>query len=416
MKTSALRVCGLFAGCAVITACSQVTQLPRSQSAPIVNSALDRGAGSQGYEVLHSFGGNNDGEYPTASLITAGDTFYGVTVNGGSHDWGTVFNIGTDGTENVLHSFHEKIRGRTPYGGLIDVSGTLYGTTAYGGRFDYGTFFSITPGGTEKVLHSFGEQPDGGEPGAELIDVGGTLYGTTEVGGKNGCVGTDDGCGTVFRITTDGKEKVLYSFGKGSDGKFPATGLTDVGGTLYGTTGYGGEYGDGTVFSVTLDGKEKVLHSFRDTPDGAYPYATLLDVKGVLYGTTESGGGKNFCAGTDGGCGTVYRITRGGAEKVLHSFNGTDGRAPVGSLIDVSGTLYGVTVDGGANSCVRYNSGCGTVFSITTDGKEKVLHNFRRGIGGSGPGGGLTFKSGRLFGTTDGGGAYGDGAVFSLTP
>lgn len=415
MKTSALRMCALFAGCAVIAACSQTTELSRLQYAPAVDSAFGRGAGSQSYHVLHSFGGDHDGEYPTASLISVGDTFYGATVNGGSHGQGTVFSITTDGTENVLHSFYKAIHGRTPYGGLIDVKGTLYGTTAYGGGFDYGTFFSIAPDGKEKVLHDFGEQPDGGGPGAELIDVGGVLYGTTETGGTNVCEGTDDGCGTVFRITTDGKEKVLYSFGQGTDGKFPATGLADVGGTLYGTTAYGGAYGDGTVFSVTLDGREKVLHSFRGTPDGAYPYATLLDVKGMLYGTTENGGGKNFCAGTNDGCGTVYRITRRGAEKVLHSFNGTDGNVPVGSLIDVSGTLYGVTVGGGTNACAS-RIGCGTVFSITIDGKEKVLHDFRKGTGGNSPGAGLTFKSSKLFGTTDAGGAYGDGTVFALMP
>lgn len=137
-------MCTLFAGCSIIAACSQTTQLPLHY-VPSVNSALDGADVSPSYRVLHNFGARHDGEYPTASLISVGDAFYGVTVNGGSHDQGTVFSITTDDTESVLHSFHKAIHGRTPYGGLLDVNGTLYGTTAYGGRFGYGTFFSITP-------------------------------------------------------------------------------------------------------------------------------------------------------------------------------------------------------------------------------------------------------------------------------
>jgi uncharacterized repeat protein (TIGR03803 family) len=38
---------------------------------------------------------------------------------------------------------------------------------------------------------------------------------------------------------------------------------------------------------------ERVLHSFNGT-DGANPYAALIDVKGLLYGTTEVGGAYNY--------------------------------------------------------------------------------------------------------------------------
>ena len=88
------------------------------------------------------------------------------------------------------------------------------------------------------------------------------------------------GCGTVFSVTLKGKENVLYRFGNGfnpSDGFNPAAGLIDVGGTLCGTTQYGGSPGAfscydtgssgerlcGTVFAVTPSGSESLLHSFR---------------------------------------------------------------------------------------------------------------------------------------------------------
>jgi uncharacterized repeat protein (TIGR03803 family) len=74
------------------------------------------------------------------------------------------------------------------------VSGTLYSTTDDGGAYDEGTVFSITTGGKEKVLHSFGQGTDASEPYAGLIEVSGTLYGTTSGGGVHAY-------GTVFSIT-----------------------------------------------------------------------------------------------------------------------------------------------------------------------------------------------------------------------
>ncbi len=151
----------------------------------------------------------------------------------------------------------------------------------------YGTVFKITTSGKETVLHSFGgsSRDDGGEPEAGLINLNGTLYGTTSVGGKNAT-------GTVFSITTSGIETLLYSFkvfGSG-DGANPEAGLLNVKGTLYGTTSYGGTFGYGTVFSITPSGKETVLHSFGGSGDGNEPFAGLINVKGTLYGTTTSGG------------------------------------------------------------------------------------------------------------------------------
>jgi uncharacterized repeat protein (TIGR03803 family) len=211
--------------------------------------------------------------------------------------------------------------------------------------------------GVEKVLHSFGLAADGADPVGSLIKVKGTLYGTTSGGGLHKC-GTFR-CGTVFSIATGGTEKVLYSFSGPPDGEDPAAGLIDVGGTLYGTTAGGGALGGGTIFSISLpSGTERVLYSFRG-PDGVFPEAGLIEVGGMLYGTTAKGGA--YPCGVSGvQCGTVFSVTTSGAEKVLHSFgNGTDGAGPAASLIDVNGTLYGTTELGGG----AYNDG--TVFAIT---------------------------------------------------
>lgn len=116
---------------------------------------------------------------------------------------------------------------------MLHINGELYGTTYVGGMYaDYsefsgGTVFRITTSGTdEKVLHSFGNLWNGGIPDGVgpngLINVNGTLYGTTYAGGADNASDYPLLSGTVFSITTSGtNEKVLHSFGKGTDGNNP---------------------------------------------------------------------------------------------------------------------------------------------------------------------------------------------------
>lgn len=422
-------VCALFAGCAAIAACSPATELSPFRQTPGAPSLRVFGAGPLRYRVLHNFAAGHDGSRPIG-LIGVNGAFYGTTQGGGTRycggnygGCGTVFRISAGGTEHVMHNFGFGKDGSNPVAGLVEVGGTLYGTTDYGGTYGNGTVFSITTGGKEKVLYSFGAKPDGQDPYADLIDVGGTLYGTT-FGGGIGC--GSQGCGVVFSVTMDGKERVLHRFDDAntSDGWYPAAGLTNVGGTLYGTTIQGGLYGGstggwGTVFSMTRGGKEKVLHNFGKGNDGWYPAADLLDVGGMLYGTTKGGGAHN-CPDGYGGCGTVFSITTDGKERVLHSFTGVDGSFPESRLVDVGGKFYGTTSSGGTNSCGPYGR-CGTVFSLTSSGTENVLHRFSEEAGymSVSP---LTYESGSFFGTTLLGGTHGSGppyeggTVFSLTP
>jgi uncharacterized repeat protein (TIGR03803 family) len=305
-------------------------------------------------------------------------------------------------TYKVLFSFGSNVYGldgADPAAGLIDVSGSFYGTTAYGGAstgYNGGTVFSISTTGKESVLHSFGNGSDGGQPLGGLVDVNGTLYGTTAFGGTYNN-------GTVFSITTAGDEKVLYSFGGSTDGSNARAGLVAVKGVLYGTTYQGGTSGEGTVFAVRIsDGKETVLHSFSGAPDGSYPLASLLNVNGTLYGTTLDGGSRY-------GAGTIFSINTAGVEAVLLSFDGPDGAYPYAGLINVGGTLYGTTGGGGTGSS-------GTVFSIDKSGmNERVLHNFGNSASdGIAPLAGLISVKGTLYGTTSEGGAAAAGTVFRL--
>ncbi|MGA3093625.1 MAG: choice-of-anchor tandem repeat GloVer-containing protein [Terriglobales bacterium] len=211
-------------------------------------------------------------------------------------------------------------------------------------------------------------------------------------------------------------ETVLYNFGGSGDGAYPQASLVfGIRGNLYGTTAgggvYGGPYGYGTVFAVTPSGTEAMLYSLgANGTDGHNPEGGLLrDTKGNLYGTTWDGGvyGSYYSGGT------VFALTPSGAETTLYSFdgNGTDGSNPQSGLIrDKQGNLYGTTAGGGVY-------GGGTVFELTPSGAETILWNFGNGTDGNYSVAGLIVdKNGNLYGTTTRGGANGVGTVFKLTP
>jgi uncharacterized repeat protein (TIGR03803 family) len=323
----------------------------------------------------------------------------------GSPSQPQVRNAQSSGFTTLIH--FDKNDGQVPVGVLLGLDGELFGTTYQGGdrnchpRTGCGTVFKLSASGVEKVLHNFGNPSRGKEygvyPWAGLVDLNGSLYGTTQEGGKY-----NDG--TVYYLTA-GKFYRLFSF-NGQDGNYPRAGLTIVNGVLYGTTYLGGKNGYGTVFSITTAGVETVLHSFG-AGEGHFPLGVLIPVGSKLYGTTLAGGASNQ--------GTVFEIGATGKERVVYSFKGTpDGAQPYAGLTDVNGTLYGTTFKGGTNNF-------GTVYTITRTGTENVIHSFVSGSDGARPYAGVTELNGQLYGVTSHGGtatvcAGGCGTVYSMTP
>jgi uncharacterized repeat protein (TIGR03803 family) len=358
-----------------------------------------------------------DGDTPGAALLMdASGNLYGTTIYGGQNGLGALYEINADGEEKVLYSF-----GATPSDGIypdgggaliMDAKGNLYGATSEGGSANKGTVFQVTPEGVETVMYSFcalSGCADGLAPLSGLArDQEGNLYGVTFEGGAYSL-------GTVFKLSPNGNETVLHSFQGGTDGLYPEGGLvTDSHGILAGTTFFGGGGGYGTVFKITTDGAESVIYAFctkqnsQLCTDGQSPSTTLLlDKSGNIYGTTYAGGPYDM--------GTVFRIDANGVEKILHNFSGglTDGSYPVGGLIlDNDGSLYGTAGGGGAHYC-------GVVFKIDSSGTETILHNFADNhIDGIAPYGTLVVDStGNLFGVTGGGGSNNyAGTVFELIP
>jgi len=383
--------------------------------------------------VLHAFNfgvdGSTDGADVMSPLIQGSDgNFYGTTYSGGTHVFptggggGTVFKLTPSGEETTLYSFGASATdGYNPYAPLVQGGdGNFYGTASGGGANGNGAIFTVSSAGNESVIYSFNPENavDGYllETNGLVVGPAGDFYGlTTSGGGYPPC-----GNGTVYRVTAAGAETVLYCFGANgsSDGVGPCGNLvaaTD--GNFYGTTSVGGTYGHGTVFKITTGGQETILYSFTGcesghgcgipaSTDGARPLAGLIQGSdGNLYGTTQAGGVNQG--------GTVFKVTLGGEETVLHSFDALinvspDGSSPDAPLVQASdGNLYGSTPYGGSY-------GNGTIFEITLSGTETVLFAFD-GTNGSVPEAAvIEGANSDLYGTTSAGGVGGGGVVFKL--
>lgn len=306
----------------------------------------------------------------------------------------------------TIYSFVKSKDGTVPVGALLSLNGVLYGTTNFGGRTSSVCYPGNGCGVVYELTDSGVETPIyafTGKTGGARPYAGVIAIDNTLYGATQN--GGAHNKGAVFAVTPSGTETNLHSF-KGKDGEDARAGLVAVNDTLYGTTYYGGSSRTGTVFSITTAGAEKVLHNFIGGNDGALPLSQLIAVGTspvVLYGTTSGGGANNV--------GTVFSINVNGSGYTrMHSFgSGSDGSSPFAGLVDYKGTLYGTTELGG-----KYNKG--TVFSITYGGTETVLHSFGGKGDGQKPYSSLTVLNGTLYGTTAYGGNHKEGTIFEITP
>ena len=281
-------------------------------------------------------------------------------------------------------------------------------------------------------------------PDGVVLGPDGALYGAAA--GSSSVTG-----GLFYRVTTDGSSvDTLSQFG-GTDGAGPAGALLfdpdDI--LFYGTTQFsngGIAAGGGTVFSIAPDGTGfTLLHEFKPSTgnnvnsnpineEGNSPHGALIEGSisggsdGFLYGVARFGG--HF------GTGTVFKLGKDGSGfKVLHEFDDVDSAATAPTIVNDEGAhpraglvqsgeyLYGTTNTGGAN-------GQGTIFRLRLDGSEfSILHVFTTPTAPSGstvsvnddgalPQAGLTDggDDGLLYGTTTVGGANGVGVIYSITP
>ncbi len=436
--------------------------------------------------TLHTFNGGSDGAYPTGSLIQGADgNFYGTTFQGGTNgSSGTVFKMATNGAVTILHQFGAG-DGANPTAALVQGwDGNLYGITETGGLGGYGTAFKITTNGALTTLVWF-NWSNGAYPEAPLIQaLDGSFYGTTFYGGTSGY-------GTVFRlnapmpphINVQPTNQTVYvgldvSFSVQAGGTAPlsyqwrknGTNLVE-GGRISGSTGstlligsvaladsgnysvvvsnvYGSVTSTDAVLTATATAPIITLQptnltvlpaasaTFAVAATGSVPLSyqwqfngvSLVDggnVSGSATTTLTLGNVSAANAGTysviisnlagattsAGAVLTVVSVTAPGVTlSTLGSFvGGLHGYNPNGLVRGGGGRLYGTTQNGGANAF-------GTVFVVDTNGLPVDLYSFTGAGDGAYPYAALIQGAdGNFYGTTIQGGTNGSGTVFRMT-
>jgi uncharacterized repeat protein (TIGR03803 family) len=321
------------------------------------------------------------GYSPYGGLVLASDgNFYGTTYEGGDgayrtnrYPGGTVFQLNPQSGLSTIYSFCSLVScddGDEPFSSVIQGSdGNFYGVTTYGGVNNLGTVFSVTTAGTLTTLHSFASTEGNSPDGALLQASDGNFYGTTSYGGSGANCADGGGCGTIFKITSEGTLTTLYNFCEQTncaDGYYPRGSLIQAeDGNLYGITIYGGantKYGSpdyGTLFTITTAGVFTSLYSFctlTNCADGYFPTGILQATDGNFYGATSYGGASYY--------GALFKLTSAGVLTTLHNFctkggqHCTDGEYPEPLVQATDGNFYGVAYQGG-------QSGHGTAFKLS---------------------------------------------------
>lgn len=402
-----------------------------------------------------------NGGYPYNSLtLTSDNKVYGMTTYGGSHGDGTVFEFDPATDTIVQHiTLEASVTGSEPYGQLAEASnGMLYASTYYGGKNNHGTIFEIDPtvfsiknkydlqrdttgaypegglleaengylyglcfaGGendrgtlykycieedTVYVQHNFyfeavkkGLDPDeGNNPSGQLIKTtNGNLYGITNEGGE-------EGCGTIFEYSISEDTLITQiSFDAMYNGGEPEHAFIQVDNKLYGTTPYNGASSNGVLYEYDLIYKNyQVLYHFDTDSLGTEPRGNLLHINKKLYGIATSGGKDNKGAIFE------FDLTNNKYTKLIDLYLSTGYSGEMGMIRADNGKLYGTMYYGGANSE-------GTLFEYTIETNEyKVIKDFNATSGENPICKLVQHSNGKIYGTTEKGGTYAEGTIFS---
>jgi uncharacterized repeat protein (TIGR03803 family) len=242
---------------------------------------------------------------------------------------------------------------------------------------------------TASALYDYGTLSGGPvSPNAPLAQGDdGALYGTSMGGGG-------DKGGSVYKVTTAGKLKVLYNFCAGCSGPAPVVGLTPrLDGHFLG-------FAANTFFDISQTGNLTPFYSATTADEDGDFITLVLGPDGNFYGIFQ---------GSLGTCGTAFRLTAietGAVFTSLHKFDQkTEGCDPASLVLGADGNLYGTLVFDGP-------AGYGTVFKMTPNGKVSSLYAFD-GAKAANPVNLISGGDGNFYGTA---GLVNPGVIFKITP
>ncbi len=278
----------------------------------------------------------------------------------------------------------------------------LWGLTQNGGD-GLGTLFSITTGSTGiSSQYNFQGYPGNAPQFVKMCLAGnGKLYGTTRFGGANNL-------GTLFEYNpASNSYSVLVDFDGTAKGSDPQSSVIQASnGKLYGLTRLGGTNNIGVIFEYDLATSTFTKKYDMISANGQFPQGSLIEASnGRLYGVNRFGGAS--------GAGTLFEYNLSlSSYSVLISFSTAIGTNPQATPIQASnGKIYGTTLSGGS-------AAGGVIYEYDLSGSTySVVFNYTAASTGNQPVGGIVQASnGKIYGTTNQGGANNVGVLFEFNP
>jgi uncharacterized repeat protein (TIGR03803 family) len=341
-----------------------------------------------------------NGNLPRGSMLCTGNSLFGYTYVGGSAGRGVLFEYKIDSL--LMHkriNLFESEAGN-PYTSPFKASnGKYYGVTYFGGRNNFGVLYEydfVTNTFANKF--NFDDTLHGKYSLCTFVQAAnGKLYGTTTSGGAAG-----QGIFFEYDIMNDtliNKFDFNSGFGVGPRGAL----VKAPNGKYYGVAN-GGTNSNGIIYEYDeiADTLIKVFDLPAGSVNGSNPaFSLMLASNGLLYGLTNSGG--------TGNNGVIFEFdpnTFGYTKK--YDFVLSTGGSPSASLIQSSnGKLYGTTTYGGGGNH-------GVLFEYDLIANSYIDRFDFQNVSGSGPECTLMQASdGKIYGTTNSGGAYNNGLIFA---
>jgi hypothetical protein len=154
-------------------------------------------------------------------------------------------------------------------------------------------------------------------------------------------------------------------------------------------------------------GNIQIIHDFSGKGDGSQPFGVVADSAGNVYGAM-----KNF----------VYEIAsknQGWVFNILYTFTGgADGSSSSTPIVGPDGALYGAAAGGTNNLGLVYSLRPAPTPCVSSScpWTESVVYQPTGNNDVPNPGDLVFDQASNIYGTSASGGAYGQGAVFELTP